>query len=71
MKETAVEWLNKTMYSYIDYSKNKFELDYDFIDQLIKEALELEKKHIINAWELEGDEYVRTGIDYYEKTFKK
>jgi hypothetical protein len=31
---------------------------------------ELEKQQIINAWELEGNEYVKNGKDYYEATFK-
>ena len=31
---------------------------------------EMEKQQIIQAWELEGDEYVRNGKDYYNETFK-
>jgi hypothetical protein len=40
-----------------------------FINDYYK-FFELEKQQIINAWELEGDEYVRNGKDYYEITFK-
>ena len=40
-----------------------------FINDYYK-FFELEKKQIIQAWELEGDEYVRNGKDYYNKTFK-
>jgi hypothetical protein len=39
-----------------------------FINDYYK-FFELEKKQIINAWELEGDEYVRNGKDYYDVTF--
>jgi hypothetical protein len=41
-----------------------------FINDYYK-FFEMEKQQIINAWELEGDEYVRNGKDYYEITFKK
>jgi len=40
-----------------------------FINDYYK-FFELEKQQIINAWELEGDEYVRNGKDYYKVTFK-
>lgn len=40
-----------------------------FINDYYK-FFELEKKQIIQAWELEGDEYVRNGKDYYNETFK-
>ena len=40
-----------------------------FINDYYK-FFELEKKQIINAWELEGNEYVRNGKDYYNETFK-
>jgi hypothetical protein len=40
-----------------------------FINDYYK-FFELEKQQIINAWELEGDEYVRNGKDYYNETFK-
>jgi hypothetical protein len=67
---TAIEWLERTMYDYTDKWKNEFQMEWDFLDQLIKEAKELEKQQIIKAWELEGDEYVRNGKDYYNITFK-
>ena len=35
-----------------------------FINDYYK-FFELEKQQIINAWELEGNEYVRNGKDYY------
>ena len=40
-----------------------------FINDYYK-FFELEKQQIINAWELEGNEYVRNGKDYYNETFK-
>ena len=40
-----------------------------FINDYYK-FFELEKKQIIEAWELEGNEYVRNGKDYYNETFK-
>ena len=58
MKQTAVEWLCE-----------QYHLKQDI--EIVKQAKEMEKQQIINAWELEGDEYVRNGKDYYEVTFKK
>lgn len=40
-----------------------------FINDYYK-FFELEKQQIINAWELEDNEYVRNGKDYYNETFK-
>ena len=62
--KTAVEWLHEKLATsqLEDMQKN--------INLWFKEAKEMEKQQIINAWELEGDEYVRNGKDYYEITFK-
>lgn len=62
--KTAVEWLieNLEERGYIFEKKENI---------IIEQAKEIEKRQIIQAWELEGDEYVRNGKDYYEVTFKK
>lgn len=44
-KESPVETLEKQLDSYADCSKNKFEMEWDFLGQLIKEAKEQEKKY--------------------------
>lgn len=43
-KKTPVKTLEKQLYSYSDKSKNKFEMEWDFLEQLIKEAKEQEKE---------------------------
>ena len=60
MKQTAVEFLEQ-QYSYIGKLT-----PFDFY-----QAKEMEKEQIIQAWELEGNEYVRNGKDYYNETFNK
>jgi hypothetical protein len=40
-----------------------------FINDYYK-FFEMEKQQIIQAWELEGNEYVRNGKDYYKVTFE-
>lgn len=43
-KKTPVKTLEKQLYSYSDKSKDKFEMEWDFLEQLIKEAKEQEKE---------------------------
>ena len=44
-KETPVSILEKQLDNYSDNSKDKFEMDWDFLKQLIKEAKQQEKKY--------------------------
>jgi hypothetical protein len=44
-KESPVETLEKQLDSYADHNKDKFEMEWDFLKQLIKEAKQQEKKH--------------------------
>lgn len=44
-KEIPVETLEKQLDSYSDHSKNKFEMEWDFLKQLINEAKQQEKKY--------------------------
>ncbi len=65
MKQTAVEWLHEKL------ATSELKDMQTNINVWFKQAKEIEKEQIIHAWELEGDEYVRNGKDYYEVTFKK
>ena len=65
MKQTAVEWLS-------DHLVNEMNFDYW---KAIEQAKEMEREHIINAYEtaMETDIYnepLKIGKDYYEQTFK-
>ena len=44
-KQSPVETLEKQLDSYADCSKNKFEMEWDFLAQLIKEAKQQEKEY--------------------------
>lgn len=44
-KQSPVEILEKQLDSYSDCSKDKFEMEWDFLSLLIKEAKEKEKKY--------------------------
>ena len=73
---TAVEWLVSELKKYDsaglkDQSNYVIEMPTHILTELEDQAKEMEKKQIVDAWELEGDEYVRNGKDYYEVTFKK
>ena len=70
MKQTAVEWLESCLTEKHSNGSFVWNTRAD-LESLFKQAKEMEKEQIINAWELEGDEYVRNGKDYYEVTFKK
>jgi hypothetical protein len=63
--KTAVDWLQDCLNIHFT-----FEQQMQF-EGLFQQAKEMEKQQIINAWELEGYEYVRTGKEYYEVTFNK
>lgn len=84
MKQTSVEWLNTqiSLYSKIkENSKGKisFTIGLSKIDELFKQAKEIEKEQIIEAHgnklkrsRDEGNyEYWFSGLDYYNKAFKK
>ena len=69
MKQTAVEWLKKELETYGDPGYCKIE--WETFDELIEQAKEMEKEHIIDAanyfiseWEL------RDAEQYYNETFK-
>ena len=66
MKQTAVEWLAKELYE-------KFEMKGDGIlfDEFLKQAKEVEKQQIKDAY-ITGmyNAHGKTSIDYYEETFK-
>ena len=64
MKQTTVEWLEAHLIEYgFDLSLHKFE---------IKQAKEMEKQQIIDAYET-GDKYKTEipGQQYYNETFNK
>ncbi len=44
-KETPINTLEKQLDSYSDHSKDKFEMEWDFLKQLIKEAKQQEKEY--------------------------
>jgi hypothetical protein len=69
MKQTAVEWLEAHLIEYgFDLSLHKFEL---------KQAKEMEKEHICNAYkegnhsEMRGGKFINPIADeYYNQTYK-
>ena len=72
-QQTAVEWLKKELETY--GSSFKLELSWELLDELINQAKELEKKHIIDA-HLTGlihpleMEATKQAEQYYNETFK-
>ena len=64
--KTAVEWLQDTWLNYPDLCS------YDKIQEWFKQAKEMEKEHIINAYDMGHNEYdiYRNGQNYYNETFK-
>ena len=72
MKQTAVEWLEKEL-NYIE--ENAYT---SYIDLKIKQALEMEKEQIVDAFEIGYEngacvnqgESIYHGHNYYNKTFK-
>ena len=73
-QQTAVEWLKKELETY--GSSFKLELSWELLDELINQAKELEKKHIINA-PLTGlihpleMEATKQAEQYYNETFNQ
>ncbi len=68
-KQTAIEWLVKTINYQIDYIPIKH---WDSIRDIIQEAKEMEKEQIGDAWDSAygGDSYY-SGESYYNGTFKQ
>ena len=69
MKQTAVEWLVKQLNNNLDIKIHWR------TEQYIKQAKEMEKEQIIDAYEkaMETDIYstpLKVGKDYYNETFK-
>ena len=64
MRQTAVEWLAKELYE-------KFEIKEDNIlfDEFLKQAKEMEKQQIIDAYETSHISMM-TSKQYYNETFK-
>jgi hypothetical protein len=70
IKQTAVEWLCKELESYGD--PQFCEIEWKQLDSLIKQAKEMEKQQIMDAWEdsIKADNgYFGTGTHYYNETF--
>ena len=72
-QQTAVEWLKKELETY--GSSFQLQLSWELLDELINQAKELEKKHIIDAhltgliYPLEM-EATKQAEQYYNETFK-
>jgi len=81
MKQTAVEWLKKELEAY--GSSSHLNLDWETFDELIKQAKEMEKEQIVNAFKeglrspyhqdytivtQEGQEGTKSG-QYYNETY--
>ena len=65
MKQTAVEWLIEQIFNEIDLKDSILKL-------AIKQAKEMEKKQIIDAWDngCEDDGIIDNAQQYYDETFK-
>ena len=57
MRQTAVEWLCE-----------KYHLKQDI--EIVKQAKEMEKEQIIDAYDVQWVENIKNGKDYYNQTFK-
>ena len=67
-KQTAVEWLKKELEAY--GSSSHLNLDWETFDELIKQAKEMEKQQIIDAWEDGHDSFsTRNAEQYYNETY--
>ena len=64
MKQTAVEWLYETLWKQTDFS---------LPNNILEQAKEMEKEHIIEAYYYEPNcnEIKDDGEEYYKETFKK
>jgi len=61
-KQTAVEWLQEAL-------SLTFEQEMKF-EGLFQQAKEMENQQIIDAFDLGYDEYLKSGEQYYNETFK-
>jgi hypothetical protein len=70
-KQTAIEWLVKTINYQIDYIPIKH---WDSIRDIIQEAKEMEKKQIIDAYKEGCGDWISNdkikGAQYYNKTYR-
>ena len=67
MKQTAVEWLHEKLW---------VEFGFAFSDNILKQAKEMEKQQIVDAFEADNTEYKDWNIvklsaeQYYKETFE-
>jgi hypothetical protein len=68
--KTAVEWLVEEMFKQ-GYLNDK-PLTIKNIESFVKQAKEMEKDQIINAYRINpnNENWSNSGIDYYNETFK-
>jgi hypothetical protein len=68
MKQTAVEWLSEQFDSIVELYPSQFER----VNRAIKQAKQMEKEQIINAWIATDNELQRIAAEqYYNETFNK
>ena len=65
MKQTAVEWLHEKL------AKSELKDMQTNINVWFKQAKEMEKEQIIDAYDVQWVEIIENGEDYYNETFKK
>jgi len=70
MKQTAVEWLKKELEDY--GSSSHLSLDWTTFDELLEQALAMEKEQIKDAWMdgMEGILHEIAAEQYYNETYK-
>jgi len=68
MKQTAVEWLSKELESYGD--PQFCEIEWEQLDSLIKQAKEMEKEQIFDAY-ITSHISMMSAEQYYYETFKQ
>ena len=64
--KTAVEWLQEQLECF--GNKHELQMSWTTLDELLKQAKEIEKRQIIDAYNTFGD-YLKAE-EYYNKTFK-
>ena len=76
MKQTSIDWLKKELEQF--GSSSHLDLDWDTFDELIKQAKEMHKEEIVDAYYQCGKdnfEHIkvinRSAIDYYNETYDK
>jgi hypothetical protein len=60
--KTAVEWLTE---------KLRVEFGFVFSNNILEQAKEMEKQHIIDAFDVACEDENRIGQEYYNQTFNK